>query len=214
MMTMLNKILMPVGLMLAAVVLAFNSANVVAEEAMPEPQALVKQASDDMLKALKDHEAELETNPDKIYELVESILMPHFDFEKMSKLALGKNWRAANDEQRVRFIEEFRLLLIRTYSTAMLEYTDEEIRFLPFRDDLSRKRVTVPMEVLQAAGPSIPMALSLYQNKDDAWKVYDVKIDGISLVTNYRSSFANEIRNGGMEQLINNLAERNAKVKV
>jgi phospholipid transport system substrate-binding protein len=167
-----------------------------------------------MLKALKDHEAELETNPDKIYELVESILMPHFDFEKMSKLALGKNWRAANDEQRVRFIEEFRLLLIRTYSTAMLEYTDEEIRFLPFRDDLSRKRVTVPMEVLQAAGPSIPMALSLYQNKDDAWKVYDVKIDGISLVTNYRSSFANEIRNGGMEQLINNLAERNAKVKV
>jgi len=214
MMTMLNKILMPVGLMLAAFVLAFNSANVVAEEAMPEPQALVKQASDDMLKALKDHEAELETNPDKIYELVESILMPHFDFEKMSKLALGKNWRAANGEQRVRFIEEFRLLLIRTYSTAMLEYTDEEIRFLPFRDDLSRKRVTVPMEVLQAAGPSIPMALSLYQNKDDAWKVYDVKIDGISLVTNYRSSFANEIRNGGMEQLINNLAERNAKVKV
>ena len=214
MMTMLNKILMPVGLMLAAFVLAFNSANVVAEEAMPEPQALVKQASDDMLKALKDHEAELETNPDKIYELVESILMPHFDFEKMSKLALGKNWRAANDEQRVRFIEEFHLLLIRTYSTAMLEYTDEEIRFLPFRDDLSRKRVTVPMEVLQAAGPSIPMALSLYQNKDDAWKVYDVKIDGISLVTNYRSSFANEIRNGGMEQLINNLAERNAKVKV
>ena len=95
----------------------------------------------------------------------------------------------------------------------MLEYTDEEIRFLPFRDDLSRKRVTVPMEVLQAAGPSIPMALSLYQNDEEAWKVYDVKIDGISLVTNYRSSFATEIRNGGMEQLINNLAERNAKVK-
>jgi phospholipid transport system substrate-binding protein len=212
-MTMLNKLLMPFGLLLAAL-LSFNAvASVDADEAMPEPQALVKQASDDMLKALKDNETELETNPDKIYELVESILMPHFDFEKMSKLALGKNWRVANDEQRVRFIEEFRLLLIRTYSTAMLEYTDEEIRFLPFRDDLSRKRVTVPMEVLQPAGPSIPMALSLYQNDDDAWKVYDVKIDGISLVTNYRSSFATEIRNGGMEQLINNLAERNAKVK-
>jgi phospholipid transport system substrate-binding protein len=139
--------------------------------------------------------------------------MPHLDFEKMSKLALGKNWRVANDEQRVRFIEEFRLLLIRTYSTAMLEYTDEEIRFLPFRDDLSRKRVSVPMEVLQPGGPSIPMALSLYQNKQDAWKVYDVKIDGISLVTNYRSSFANEIRNGGMDKLIESLAERNAKVK-
>jgi phospholipid transport system substrate-binding protein len=211
-MTTLNKLLMPFGLLLATV-LSFNVTPVVAEETMPEPQALVKQASDDMLKALKDHEAELETNPDKIYELVESILMPHFDFEKMSKLALGKNWRGANDDQRVRFIEEFRLLLIRTYSTAMLEYTDEEIRMLPFRDDLSRKRVTVPMEVLQPAGPSIPMALSLYQNDDAAWKVYDVKIDGISLVTNYRSSFANEIRNGGMEKLIQSLAERNAKVK-
>lgn len=211
-MTMLNKIVMPIGLLLA-LMLSFNSASVVADETMPAPQALVKQATDDMLKALKDNEAELETNPDKIYELVEAILMPHLDFEKMSKLALGKNWRTANDEQRVRFIEEFRLLLIRTYSTAMLEYTDEEIRFLPFRDDLSRKRVTVPMEVLQPGGPSIPMALSLYQNKEDAWKVYDVKIDGISLVTNYRSSFANEIRNGGMDQLINNLAERNAKVK-
>lgn len=211
-MTMLNKLLMPFGLLLATM-LSFNATTVVAEDAMPEPQALVKQASDDMLKALAEHEAELETNPDKIYELVESILMPHFDFEKMSKLALGKNWRAANDEQRVRFIEEFRLLLVRTYSTAMLEYTDEEIRFLPFRDDLSRKRVTVPMEVVQTAGPSIPMALSLYQNDDAAWKVYDVKIDGISLVTNYRSSFANEIRNGGMEKLIQSLADRNAKVK-
>jgi phospholipid transport system substrate-binding protein len=212
-MTVLNKFLMPFGLLLAALLSFSAVASIDADEAMPEPQALVKQASDDMLKALKDHEAELETNPDKIYELVESILMPHFDFEKMSKLALGKNWRVANDDQRVRFIEEFRLLLIRTYSTAMLEYTDEEIRFLPFRDDLSRKRVTVPMEVLQPAGPSIPMALSLYQNDEEAWKVYDVKIDGISLVTNYRSSFATEIRNGGMDKLIESLAERNAKVK-
>lgn len=212
-MTLLHKILMRFALLAAAVMLAFNSATVAADDAMPVPQALVKQATDDMLKALKDNEAELETNPDKIYELVEAILMPHLDFEKMSKLALGKNWRNANDEQRVRFIEEFRLLLVRTYSTAMLEYTDEEIRFLPFRDDLSRKRVTIPMEVIQPGGPSIPMALSLYQNKEDAWKVYDVKIDGISLVTNYRSSFANEIRSGGMDKLIESLAERNAKVK-
>ncbi|MTI64149.1 phospholipid-binding protein MlaC [Methylophaga sp.] len=211
-MTMLNKFLMQSLLMLSALTLAFSPLTVTAE-AMSEPQALVKKASDDMLKALKDNEAELEENPDKIYDLVEAILMPHFDFEKMSKLALGKNWRSADAEQRERFVEEFRLLLIRTYSTAMLEYTDEEIKMLPFRDDLSRKRVTVPMEVVQKGGPSIGMSLSLYQNKQDAWKVYDVKIDGISLVTNYRSSFANEIRSGGMDQLIKNLAERNQKVK-
>ncbi len=211
-MTMLNKTLMQVLLTLAAVMLAFSPLKASAE-AMPEPQALVKKASDDMLKALKDNEAELQADPEKIYDLVEDILMPHFDFEKMSKLALGKNWRSADADQRMRFVEEFRLLLIRTYSTAMLEYTDEEIKMLPFRDDLSRKRVTVPMEVVQKGGPSIGMSLSLYQNKQDAWKVYDVKIDGISLVTNYRSSFANEIRSGGMDQLIKDLAERNKKVK-
>ena len=211
-MTMLNKTLMQVLLTLAAVMLAFSPQKASAE-AMPEPQALVKKASDDMLKALKDNEAELQADPEKIYDLVEDILMPHFDFEKMSKLALGKNWRSADADQRKRFVEEFRLLLIRTYSTAMLEYTDEEIKMLPFRDDLSRKRVTVPMEVVQKGGPSIGMSLSLYQNKQDAWKVYDVKIDGISLVTNYRSSFANEIRSGGMDQLIKDLAERNKKVK-
>ncbi len=211
-MTTMHKTLIQPLLMLAAMMLAFSPLTSSAEE-MPEPQALVKKASDDMLKALKDNEAALEANPEKIYELVEDILMPHFDFEKMSKLALGKNWRSANAEQRDRFVEEFRLLLIRTYSTAMLEYTDEEINMLPFRDDLSRKRVTVPMEVVQKGGPSIGMSLSLYQNKQDAWKVYDVKIDGISLVTNYRSSFANEIRSGGMDQLIQDLAERNKKVK-
>ncbi|BDZ74213.1 MULTISPECIES: MlaC/ttg2D family ABC transporter substrate-binding protein [unclassified Methylophaga] len=180
---------------------------------MSEPQTLVKNASDKMLKALEDNQAELEKSPEKIYSLVEDILMPYFDFEKMSKLALGKNWRQLDKEQRVQFVEEFRLLLIRTYSTAMLEYTNEEIRLLPFRDDVSRKRVTVPMEVIQPAGPSIPMALSLFQNDSSEWKVYDVKIDGISLVTNYRSSFATEIRNKGVDSLISDLAERNAKLK-
>lgn len=209
-MTMLVKSMQSIILALSAIMMSYGPA--IAEE-MPAPQAQVKQASDKMLAALAEHKTELEANPDKIYELVEDILMPHFDFEKMSKLALGKNWRSADDEQQARFVDEFRLLLIRTYSTAMLEYTDEEIRFLPFRDDLSRKRVSVPMEVVQPAGPSIPMALSLYQNKGGDWKVYDVKIDGISLVTNYRSSFDNEIRKGGMDKLIEDLAERNAKIK-
>ncbi len=95
----------------------------------------------------------------------------------------------------------------------MLEYTDEEIRFLPFRDDLSKKRVDVPMEVVQKGGPGIPMTLSLYQKSDDEWKVYDVKIEGISLVTNYRSSFSRDINNGGVDKLIEDLAQRNEKAK-
>lgn len=185
-----------------------------AEEAdVNDPQGSVQAATDRMLQALKDNEQALEQDPSVIYGLVQEILMPDFDFNKMAKLALGKNWRKADDEQRVRFVEEFRLLIVRTYSTAMLEYTDEEIKFLPFRGDVAKKKVKVKMEIIQSAGPSIPMALSLYLNKENAWKVYDVKIDGISLVTNYRSSFATKIRNGGMDKLIEDLARRNEKVK-
>lgn len=182
-------------------------------QAMPEPQALVKEASDNMLKALKDNEAELETNPQKIYSLVQDILFPHFDFERMAKLALGLSWRDASAEQQSKFVEEFRLLLVRTYATAMLEYTNEEIRFLPFRDDVEKGRVNVPMEVVQPNGPSVPMSLSLYKDKNNEWKVYDVKIEGISLVTNYRSSFNRDIRTSGMDALIENLAKRNDKAR-
>ena len=212
---MLNLLVKPtwMPLLLAMVVGLFFSGVASADEMSSEPQALVKDASDRMLQALKDNKDKIEEDPKFVYGLVDDILLPNFDFAKMSKLALGKNLRKANAEQRIEFIEEFRLLLVRTYSTAMLEYTDEEIVFLPFRDDLAKKKVKVKMEILQAGGPSIPMALSMYLNKEQAWKVYDVKIDGISLVTNYRSTFAAEIRKGGMKKLIENLASRNAKVK-
>lgn len=180
---------------------------------MPEPQALVKEASDTMLLALEEHESELENDPQKIYSLVEEILIPHFDFERMARLALGVSWRGASAEQQARFVEEFRLLLVRTYATAMLEYTNEEIRFLPFRDDVEKGRVNVPMEVVQPNGPSIPMALSLYKNDSSEWKVYDVKIEGISLVTNYRSSFNRDIRTSGMDALIESLSKRNDRAR-
>lgn len=182
-------------------------------QAMPEPQALVKEASDNMLKALKDNEAELDQDPQKIFSLVQEILIPHFDFERMARLALGRSWRDASAEQQAKFVEEFRLLLVRTYATAMLEYTNEEIRFLPFRDDIEKGRVNVPMEVVQPNGPSIPMALSLYKNNNDEWKVYDVRIEGISLVTNYRSSFNRDIRTSGMDALIENLSKRNDRAR-
>lgn len=189
------------------------STAVTADEEMPAPQALVKQASDDMQAALEENEAELKEDPTRIYNLVQDILMPHFDFEKMSKLALGRAWRDLSADQQTKFVDEFQLLLVRTYSTAMLEYTDEEIRFTTFRDDLSKKRVSVPMEVVQSSGPSIPMSLSLYQNDSDDWKVYDVKIDGISLVTNYRSSFNRDLRSKGADKLIEELSARNDKAR-
>lgn len=198
--------------LLAALLMSFMAISASAQ-AMPEPQALVKEASDNMLKALKDNEAELDQDPQKIFSLVQEILIPHFDFERMARLALGRSWRDASAEQQERFVEEFRLLLVRTYATAMLEYTNEEIRFMPFRDDVEKGRVNVPMEVIQPNGPSIPMVLSLYKNKQDEWKVYDVKIEGISLVTNYRSSFNRDIRTNGMDALIESLSKRNDKAR-
>lgn len=188
------------------------STTAVAEN-MPEPQALVKASTDKMMQSLKDNKRQLKADPDLIYGLVTEVLMPHFDFSKMAKLALGKNWRGLSEAQQSRFTDEFRLLLIRTYSTAMLEYSDEEIRFLPFRDDVKTKKVQVDMEIVQPRGPAIPMSLSLYENKNAEWKVYDVKIDGISLVTNYRSTFATEIRNDGINKLIERLASKNEKVR-
>ena len=181
---------------------------------VPLPQTLIKTSSDRMLKALKENKATIEKNPSFVYGLVDKILLPNFDFSKMSKLALGKNWRKASKAQRERFIGEFRLLLVRTYSIAMLEFTDGDIVFLPFRGDLAKKKVKVKMEIARPNGPTIPMALSMYLNKQKKWMVYDVKIDGISLVTNYRSTFATEIRNDGMDKLIENLSTRNQKVKL
>ena len=181
---------------------------------VPLPQTLIKTSSDRMQKALKENKATIEKNPSFVYGLVDKILLPNFDFSKMSKLALGKNWRKASTAQRERFIGEFRLLLVRTYSIAMLEFTDGDIIFLPFRGDLAKKKVKVKMEIARPNGPTIPMALSMYLNKQKKWMVYDVKIDGISLVTNYRSTFATEIRNDGMDKLIENLSTRNQKVKL
>ena len=181
---------------------------------VPVPQTLIKTSSDRMQKALKENKATIEKNPSFVYGLVDKILLPNFDFSKMSKLALGKNWRKASTAQRERFIGEFRLLLVRTYSIAMLEFTDGDIVFLPFRGDLAKKKVKVKMEIARPSGPTIPMALSMYLNKQKKWMVYDVKIDGISLVTNYRSSFAKEIRNDGIDKLIDNLSTRNQKVKL
>ena len=200
---------MMAGLMMTLLMLPTMS---VAAE-LVEPQVIVKNATEEMLQALSDNEAALKEDPSKIYDLVDSILIVHFDFEKMSKLALGKNWKKADASQRAEFTEEFRLLLVRTYSTAMLEYTGEEIKMLPFKGDVSKKKVKIKTEVLQPAGPSIPMTFSMYLNKASAWKVYDIKIDGISLVTTYRTSFARQIRVEGMDALIASLDKKNAKVK-
>lgn len=177
--------------------------------ATKDPLVLVQESSEKILSMIKADREEIEKDKNRLFTLVEEIVLPHFDFRRMAKLVLGKYWRRASDDQRRRFTEEFRFLLVRTYSTAMWEYTDQEIIFLPFRAKPGATNVVVQTEVEQDGSFPIPIdyKLALHQG---AWKVYEVAIDGVGLVINYRSSFSTEIRRpGGLEGLIDKLKSRN-----
>lgn len=176
-------------------------------EMMPADQ-LIKATSEQVLKALNEQREQLKKDPNHVYKLVDEIILPHLDFEKMAKLALGKNWRKANTAQKKSFTAAFRTLLVRTYSKSLSEYTDEKVIYLPFRMKKDATRVTVKTEIDQKSGFPIPVDYALFI-KGDAWKVYDIKIDGLSLVTNYRGSFAKEIRAKGMAALIKKLQDKN-----
>ena len=169
---------------------------------------LIKSTSEQVLKALVDEKDQLKKDPAHVYKLVDKIILPHLDFEKMAKLALGKNWRKANATQRKSFTAAFRTLLVRTYSKSLSEYTDQKIIYLPFRMKAGATKVTVKTEIDQKSGFPIPIDYSLFI-KGNEWKVYDIKIDGLSLVTNYRGSFAKEIRAKGLAALIKKLQDKN-----
>ncbi|HEX5636628.1 MAG TPA: ABC transporter substrate-binding protein [Gammaproteobacteria bacterium] len=173
------------------------------------PDELVKQTSEKVLSTLEKNKALYDKEPDRIYQLVDDIILPHLDFVAMSKLALGKNWNQATPDQQTRFTEAFKSMLIRTYSKSLTEYAGQKIEYLPYRPaDASKMTTEVSSRILQANGPAIPIDYRL-RFKDDAWKVFDITIDGISLVTNYRNSFAGDIRAVGMDGLIDKL---NAKL--
>ncbi len=169
-----------------------------------DPEDLVRVTTDRMLTALRAEREVLKANPDRIYYLVDGIVLPHFDFDRMSRWALGKYWRAATPGQRRRFVTAFTTLLVRTYATALLAYSDEQVEVLPVRESHQVNRATVRTEIRPLRGIPIPINYSMYL-KNGQWKVHDVTIDGISLVTNYRSTFGVQIRRVGLEGLIQRL---------
>ncbi len=176
--------------------------------ASTEPQEVVARTTDELLAALKSDKAEIEKNPEHVYGLVRRIALPHFDFERISQWVLAKYWRTATEQQRQRFQEEFTSLLVRTYATALTEYTGQQIKLEPVRMKPGDTEVKVRAEVEQPGAFPIPIDYRMYL-KDGSWKVYDVAIDEISLVANYRTTFANEIRAGSLDALIETLASRN-----
>ena len=198
------------GLLLLTSVLLVVSGPAVAT--VVDPMGLVKQTSEQVLAEVKGRKQELTESPGKIYDLVEEIVLPRFDFERMSRLVLGKHWRRASQAQRGQFVEQFRELLVRTYATALLSYSDQEIRYLPIRRVEDAQEVTIGTEVAAAGAPRVPINYTLHRD-GDSWLVYDVSIDGVSLVSNYRTTFASQIRRYKLDGLIAKLAKRNGQDK-
>lgn len=172
------------------------------------PQELVARTSDYLLTVLLDKRDLFEQDPQQLFALVDEILLPHFDFEGMSRWVLGKYWRQASDSQQQVFTQQFRELLVRTYGTALLEYTNQSIKYMPLKMEPNDDRVTVRTQILQSGGPAITIDYRLHKTSE-VWKVYDVMIDGISLVGNYRSSFASNVRAAGIDGLIAKLKQQN-----
>lgn len=174
------------------------------------PQELVKTTTDRVLERLADDREAIENSPDRLFEIVDEIIIPHFDFERMSRRVLGKAWKRASPEQQSQFVKEFRTLLVHTYATALKIYSDERIEYLPPREKEGGKETTIRTQIIQSGSPPVPINYRMYR-RDDGWKVFDITIDGVSLVINYRSTFKSEIRKNGVDGLIARLAKHNSK---
>ena len=175
------------------------------------PQQVVQQTSEQMITSLKANKSALQRDSNKIYGLVNRILLPHFDFDLIARWALGKYWRQANPAQRERFTAEFRHLLVRTYAKVLLEYSDEKIHYPPSPAPAAgRDDATVRTEITPRTGAPIPVNYRMHR-RADSWKVFDVTVDGVSLVTNYRGTFASQIRDKGIDGMIDSLVQLNAK---
>jgi len=190
------------------VVLQLYFSSLLAAADIVAPDVVLKQTSDEVIAVLKQKREQLKEDPALVYELVHEHILPHLDEVTIAKLALGKNWREASREQKIEFINEFRSLLIRTYGKSLSEFSDQEINYFPVKMKEGEQKVVVKSEVLQPGGPSIPVSYRM-RIKDDAWKVYDLSIDGVSLVTSYRGTFDQEVRKGGIEGLLKYLKDKN-----
>ncbi len=188
-------------------------ANVAMANIDMAPDALVKQTADDVLTIVKNDKDIQAGNQQKLFAVVEEKILPNFDFDRVCRMVLGKNWKSASPEQQALFQKEFRSLLLRTYATALGKYRDQVIEYRPMQTDASEKNVTVKTQIIQKGGQPIAVDYSLVKGPT-GWKVYDITIESVSLVTNYRSQFSSEIRQNGLDSLNKKLADKNAAAEV
>lgn len=177
------------------------------------PDQLVKSTVDEVITILKQDDGIKKGNKDRVLDLIETKILPHFNFTRMTRLAMGKNWSKAEPQQQKVLVSEFQTLLVRTYSNALTNYRDEVIEVAPLTPQPDAKSTTVKTRVIQGRGREpVPIEYSM-EKTDKGWKVYDVIVAGVSLVTNYRSSFNSEIRKTGVDGLIATLTRKNKSLE-
>lgn len=174
------------------------------------PDELVRRTTNDVLNIIKNDKDLQSGDTRKVVQLAEEKVLPNFDFARMTQLAVGKSWREASDAQKQALTKEFRTLLVRTYSTSLTQYRNQTIDVKPAKVGASDTETVVKTLISQPGGQPIPIDYSM-EKTSGGWKAYDIVVDGVSLVTNYRSSFGDEIRKSGIDGLIKTLADRNAK---
>lgn len=195
-------------LLLACTMFCFTVGALAAES----PDELVKRTADDVLTIIKNDKDIQAGNQTKIFALAEEKILPNFNFDRVSRLVLGKNWTKATSDQKAAFQTEFRTLLLRTYATALSKYKNQTIEYKPLRLVDGANTADVKTTILQPGGQPIAVDYAL-EKQLDTWKVYDIVIEGVSLVTNYRGQFTQEIRQNGLDSLIKKLADKNTVAK-
>lgn len=172
------------------------------------PDVMVKGITVDVLNIIKKDKDIQAGNPKRIAEVVETRILPHFDFARMTQIAVAVNWRKATPEQKKALTDEFRTLLVRTYSNALTLYRDQVVDFKPLHMKAGDTEVTVRSEIRQKSAQPVTLDYDMAKTAN-GWKVYDVKVGGVSLITNYREDFAAQVRESGIDGLIKALASKN-----
>jgi phospholipid transport system substrate-binding protein len=175
---------------------------------MQEPDALIRDTVKEVLEVVKQDRDIKAGNQKKILELVDAKVLPHFDFERMTRLAVGRGWRSATAEQRATLVAEFRTLLVRTYTNAFSGYRDQAVEIKPFKMPAGADEVTIRTAIVKPGAQ--PVAVDYEMEKTpDGWKAFDLSIEGVSLVTTYRSNFAETVQQSGVDGLIKSLQDKN-----
>jgi phospholipid transport system substrate-binding protein len=207
----LNKLFAVVFTLYALLFGGFAAAQQAQQAQQEAPDALVKRISQEVVDIAKSDKQIQSGNQRRILELVEAKILPYVDFQRMTSMAAGRFWREATPEQQKQLTNEFRSLLIYTYSGAIAQVRDQKLEFKPMRAAPGDTDVEVRSQVLQPRGEPIQLNYRL-EKSADGWKIYDVNVLGAWLVETYKGNFASEINKGGIDGLIKTLAERNKKL--